>query len=138
MNESTKVAVILGRMEKAIAIIVLLLATIMLFYIGYSKTNTINSSASTEEALLKKNSHIENIVSFDKDLSGYAVGMRVSELDKFSLDKLQVIEKKGIKIIINAEPTSYVDEEEKTVYISIRSSNEGELIDFVNNLLDKL
>lgn len=108
------------------------------FIAGYSQNATFIPSASTEEVLFQKDKYIQNIISYDDSLSGYAVGKRASELDQFSLEKLQTVEQKGIRIVINAEPTSYIDTDTRTIYISIKASDEGQVVDFVNNLLGQL
>lgn len=125
----------LGKVTLLIGIFVLSMGT---FIAGYSQNATVNANASTEEVLLQKDKYIQSIVQYDEDLSGFAVGKRASELDQLSLEKLQTVEQKGIKIVINADPTSYIDTNTRTVYISIEASDEGQVVDFVNDLLGKL
>ena len=125
----------LGKVTLLIGIFVLSMGT---FIAGYSQNATVNANASTEEVLLQKDNYIQSIVQYDKGLSGFAVGKRASELDQLSLEKLQTVEQKGIKIVINADPTSYIDTNTRTVYISIEASDEGQVVDFVNDLLGKL
>ena len=125
----------LGKVTLLIGIFVLSMGT---FIAGYSQNATVNANASTEEVLLQKDKYIQSIVQYDKGLSGFAVGKRASELDQLSLEKLQTVEQKGIKIVINADPTSYIDTNTRTVYISIEASDEGQVVDFVNDLLGKL
>lgn len=125
----------LGKVTLLMGIFLLSMGT---FIAGYSQNATVNANASTEEVLLQKDKYIQSIVQYDEDLSGFAVGKRASELDQFSLEKLQTVEQKGIKIVINADPTSYIDTDTRTVYISIKASDEGQVVDFVNDLLGKL
>lgn len=132
---NTKVFDKLGRITLLMGIFVLSMGA---FIAGYSQNATFKTSASTEEVLFQKDKYIQNIISYDDGLSGYAVGKRASELDQFSLEKLQTVEQKGIRIVINAEPTSYIDTDTRTIYISIKASDEGQVVDFVNNLLGQL
>lgn len=135
ITKTTKVINKLGRNKLMMGIFVLCLGA---FIVGYSQTNSLGGKALAEEVLYQKDKYIQNIISYDDSLSGYAVGKRASELDQFSLEKLQTVEKKGIRIVINAEPTSYIDTDTRTVYISIKASDEGQVVDFVNDLLGKL
>lgn len=125
-----------NKVSRVFLLMGILVMTMGAFVIGYSQNA--HANASTEEVLFQKDKHIQNIVQYDDGLSGYAVGKRTSELDQLSLEKLQAVENKGIRIIINAEPVSYIDTETKTAYISIKASDEGQVIDFVNDLLSKL
>lgn len=136
ITKTTRVLNKLGRITLLMGIFVLSMGT---FIAGYSQNATFGiKSSAGEDILLQKDKYIQNIISYDDSLSGYAVGKRASELDQLSLEKLQTVEQKGIRIVINAEPTSYIDTDTRTVYISIKASDEGQVIDFVNDLLRKI
>lgn len=106
---------------------------------SYSSATNGNELIS-EEILLEKSKIIEKITKYQKNSEPFFATSKVSKLSNLSIDKLSNLSKRGYLIYITKTKTyknlpEPVHVEGKKIMVSIYS-NDGELIDVINKILE--
>lgn len=127
---------------KALNLSIMGLAMTIIFVSGMALGLESKSSANeytTEEMLIQKDEVISSMVEYEEGLNPFFASSKAVKLSNLSLDKLNELAKSGYTIYIVGNETNTnlpepVKVEGTRIIVSVHS-NDGALVDVVNNLL---
>ena len=127
---------------KALKLSVAGLAMVCVFTMGLGLGMSSHSSANeytTEEVLMQKDKIISSMVEYEEGVNPFFASSKAVKLSNLSLDKLNELANSGYTIYVVGNETNEnlpepVQVEGNRIIVSVHS-NDGALVDVVNNLL---